>query len=110
VLASRVLHPVRLRHAAALAQRRARRGDWLVMSAAELGVLAHLPADPARWQFTTAALERPHPHAAYLASPEPATAASPGWARGQWSSTPAHAGPQPGPAQPDLGGDDHDRC
>jgi hypothetical protein len=87
VLASRILHPARMRWAAVmLSQRRARRGDWLLVSAAELGVLAHLPADPARYQFTTAALHRPHPHNAYLAEPEPATPGNPGWTGHAWTS------------------------
>jgi hypothetical protein len=107
VLATRNLIPVRLRRPAVLlTQRRARRRDWLVMTAAELGVLAHLPADPARYQFTTAALHRPHPHTAYLARPEPATRRGSGWTPGGWTSTPAD------PSQPDdtepRGGDDHD--
>ncbi len=75
VLATRALVPVRLRRArAALTGRRARRREWLLVTAAELGVLAHLPADPARYRFTTAALDRPHPHSAYLAPAGPAPA------------------------------------
>jgi hypothetical protein len=89
VLASRILHPARIRRAAdMLSQRRARRGDWLLVSAAELGVLAHLPADPARYQFTTAALHRPHPHSAYLAEPEQATPGGSGWTGHAWTSPP----------------------
>jgi hypothetical protein len=98
VLASRSLLPVRLHRAGTmLTGRRAGRREWLVMSASELGVLAHLPADPARYQFTTAARHRPHPHAAYLATPEPATATRPGWTRHGWASQPS----------PDTGGE-HD--
>jgi hypothetical protein len=89
VLASRSLIPVRLRHAAAvIAGRGARRREWLLMSATELGVLAHLPADPARYRFTTAALHRPHPNTAYLAEREPPTAGSSGWTHEGWTSVP----------------------
>jgi hypothetical protein len=102
VLASRSLHPVRLRRAAMmLAGRRARRGDWLLLSSAELGVLAHLPADPARYRFTTAALHRPHPHTAYLAEPEPPKAGSSGWTRTGWTSA-ADRPVTPGDAEPDV--------
>jgi hypothetical protein len=107
VLASRHLHPARMRRAAVMvSQRRARRGDWLLVSSAELGVLVHLPADPARYQFTTAALHRPHPHNAYLAEPEPATASSPGWTSHGWTSPPDDP-PDPGGA--DEGDDDLDQ-
>jgi hypothetical protein len=118
VLASRYLHPVRLRRAAAvLSGRRATRGEWLLMSAAELGVLAHLPADPARYRFTTAALHRLHPHTAYLADPEPPAAGISGWTRrggtgpGDRAAAPGGHGPRnvTGPRKPARPGEDSSR-
>jgi hypothetical protein len=79
--ASRWLRPVRLRGAqVALTLRRARRGEWLLLSANELGVLAHLPPDPALYRFDTAALHRPFPGGARRADPET------GWTRHGWTT------------------------
>ncbi|MDG4798815.1 hypothetical protein [Micromonospora sp. WMMD1082] len=78
--ASRWLRPVRLRRpAVALSLRRASRGEWLLLSANELGVLAHLPPDPALYRFDTAALHRAHPGGARRADPEA------GWTRQGWT-------------------------
>jgi hypothetical protein len=63
--ASRWLRPVRLRYPAArLSLRRAGRGEWLLMSAAELGVLAHLPPDPALYHGHPPGTAVPGDHAA----------------------------------------------
>ncbi|MEV6932737.1 hypothetical protein AB0M46_50735, partial [Dactylosporangium sp. NPDC051485] len=79
---SRWLRPVRLpRAGTAAALRRARRGDWLLVSAAELGVLAHLPPDPALYGFGTSAMHRPFPGGARRADPEA------GWTRHGWTGT-----------------------
>jgi hypothetical protein len=86
---ARHLFPVRMRFAATLLdQRRAHQGEWLLLSTAELAVLAHLPADPARYGFDTTALHRPWPGGASQAEPEPATRRGPGWTRTGWT-TPA---------------------
>lgn len=80
--ASRWLHPVRLRRpAAVLSSRRAGRGEWLLLSASELGVLAHLPPDPALYRFDTAALRRAQPGGARRADPES------GWTRRGWTDS-----------------------
>jgi len=80
ITASTALAPVRLRRAAVrLADRWAGRGDWLLLSTTELGVLAHLPADPARYGFDTAALHRAHPTTARRATPEHGSPRGPGW-------------------------------
>ncbi|GIE99491.1 hypothetical protein [Paractinoplanes rishiriensis] len=89
VTASRRLRPVRLRRAAIrLADRWAGRGDWLLCTSAELGVLAHLPADPARYGFDTAALTRTPPTSARRAGPEHSSARGPGWTRHGWTDPP----------------------
>jgi hypothetical protein len=86
ITASTALAPVRLRRAAVkLADRWAGRGDWLLLSATELGVLAHLPADPARYGFDTAALHRAHPTTARRATPERGSPRGPGWTRRGWT-------------------------
>ncbi|MDQ7905976.1 hypothetical protein RB614_15800 [Phytohabitans sp. ZYX-F-186] len=78
--ASRWLHPVRLGRArSALSLRRASPGQWLLLSANELGVLAHLPPDPALYRFDTAARHRAHPGGARRADPEA------GWTRHGWT-------------------------
>jgi hypothetical protein len=87
--ASRRLRPVRLRRASVrLADRWAGRGDWLLCTAAELGVLAHLPADPARYGFDTAALTRTPPTGARRAAPEHRSPRGPGWTRRGWTDPP----------------------
>jgi hypothetical protein len=87
--ASRWLRPVRLRRpAVVLSLRRAGRGEWLLLSASELGVLAHLPPDPALYRFDTAALHRPFPGGARRADPEPPTGRGPGWTRRGWTAPP----------------------
>lgn len=87
--ASRWLYPVRLRRAAvALGLRRATRGDWLLVSANELGVLVHLPPDPALYRFDTAALTRTPPTGARQAYPEHGSPRGPGWTRRGWTEPP----------------------
>ena len=87
--AARHLFPVRMRFAATrLDQRRATAGEWLLLSTAELAVLAHLPADPARYGFEVTALHRPWPGGVSRADPEPPTGRGPGWNRGGWSTPP----------------------
>jgi hypothetical protein len=87
--ASAWLRPVRLgRPAAVLPVRRAGGREWLLMTATELGVLAHLPPDPARYGFDTAALHRPHPAGVRQAAPEPATRTGAGWTRMGWTAAP----------------------
>ena len=96
--ASRWLRPVRLPRArSAVSLRRAGRGEWLLLSAAELGVLAHLPPDPALYRFDTAAMHRPHPGGARRAQAEP------GWTRRGW--TPPTGG-DPDGGDPEDGGPD----
>jgi hypothetical protein len=86
VYASGVLMPVRIRRAAVvLGERRVRRQEWLLCTAAELGVLAHLPLDPARHAFDTAALQRRPPATARRAAPERVTGRAPGWADTGWT-------------------------
>jgi hypothetical protein len=78
--ASRWLLPVRLRRAAvALGMRRASQAEWLLVSASELGVLAHLPPDPALYRLDTASLHRAAPVGTLRA------AAEPGWTRHGWA-------------------------
>ncbi|NUR30674.1 MAG: hypothetical protein HOV83_33290 [Catenulispora sp.] len=81
------LRPRRLRRALWLVtERDAHRGHWLLATASELGVLFHLPADPARHGFPVAALTRPFPtDAAEIASERP-TAHTSGWTGHQWSN------------------------
>jgi hypothetical protein len=77
---SRWLRPIRLPRARSLSRlRRAGRREWLLLSANELGVLAHLPPDPALYRFDTAALHRPFPGGARRADPES------GWTREGWA-------------------------
>jgi hypothetical protein len=98
--ASRWLRPVRLtRPRAALSLRRAGRGEWLLLSAAELGVLAHLPPDPALYRFDTAALHRPYPGGARRAEAEP------GWTRRGWTP-PTGGDPDDDPEDSDDPDDD----
>jgi hypothetical protein len=88
---SRALHPTRLtRPAAVLAERWAGRGDWLLVTTTELGVLAHLPPDPALYRFDTAALHRTPPTGTPRAVPERRTNTLPGWNRRDgWTRPPA---------------------
>jgi hypothetical protein len=75
-LASARLHPRRLRWAAAAVRDRYATGrEWLLVTTTELGVLVHLPADPARCGFTVAALTRPFPINATRIPTDPAPAA-----------------------------------
>lgn len=86
MIASRALRPVRLRRAeVSLADRWAGRGDWLLFTATELGVLVHFPADPARYGFEVAALHRTHPTAARRAKAEHGSRRGPGWTRRGWT-------------------------
>jgi hypothetical protein len=86
VYASAVLTPARIRRAAAvLGERRVRRREWLLCTATELGVLAHLPVDPAQHAFDTAALQRRQPATARRAVPERATGRAPGWTGTGWT-------------------------
>jgi hypothetical protein len=97
---SRWLSPVRLRRPAGmLAGRLARHGEWLLLTAAELGVLAHLPADPARYGFATAALHRAAPLGAARALPERPGDTSPGWDRHGWGDPPADTSPASSPTR-----------
>jgi hypothetical protein len=87
--ASAWLHTVRLPGAAGLlARRRARDGHWLLLTATELGVLAHLPPDPGRYRFDTTALHRPLPRDVRQADPEQRTDRDPGWTRRGWTPAP----------------------
>lgn len=86
VIASRVLRPLPLRRAeVGLADRWAGRGDWLLCTATELGVLVHFPADPARYGFEVAALHRTHPTGARRATAEHGSTRGPGWTRRGWT-------------------------
>lgn len=101
--ASAWLRPVRLRRpAAVLPARRASGREWLLMTATELGVLAHLPPDPARYGFDTAALHRPHPAGVRRAVPESTTRTGAGWTRTRWTAAPTIANDP----DPDLSNDD----
>ncbi|NUR27691.1 MAG: hypothetical protein HOV83_17915, partial [Catenulispora sp.] len=81
------LRPRRLRRALWLvAERYAHRGQWLLATASELGVLFHFPADPARHGFPVAALTRPFPTDAAEAHPERPTAHTSGWTGHRWSN------------------------
>ena len=99
IVVSRVLTPVRIRRAGTrLADRRARRGDWLLCTASELDALAHLPTDPARYGFATAAVHRPHPVTAPRATPERRTSHGPGWTPTGWTHpTPPRSATPPAP-------------
>ena len=77
------------RPAAVLALRWAGRGGWLLVTNAELGVLAHLPADPALYGFDTAALHRAYPGSVFRARAERAGPTQPGWNRDRWTRPPA---------------------
>lgn len=81
-----------------LDQRRATSGQWLLLSTAELAVLAHLPADPARHGFDTTALHRPAPGGVSRADPERPTRNAAGWTGTGWTSN-----------GPDAVNDDGDR-
>jgi hypothetical protein len=132
---SRALQPVRLtRPAVLLAERRAHRGDWYLVTAAELGILAHLPPDPTLYGFDTAALHRSAPTGTPRARPERSGPTWAGWNRDQRTRPPAttaadhdtdppHDCPEQAPQQPaprttpyyatddeedDEGGDDWD--
>jgi len=100
--AARHLFPVRMRFAATLLdQRRAHPGEWLLLSTAELAVLAHLPADPALHGFDTTALHRRWPGGASRADPERPTRWGPGWTRTGWTTL-------TDPGAEDGDPDDHD--
>lgn len=90
---ARHLRPVRMwRAGRVLDTRWARRDEWLLLTTDELAVLAHLPADPARYGLATAALHRPHPVQARRVAPERATSTGAGWTRTGWT-TPAGTAP-----------------
>ena len=96
---ARHLYPARMRRAGVLLdQRRASSGEWLLLSTAELAVLAHLPADPARHGFDTTALHRPWPGGASQADPERPTRRAAGWTRTGWRTT---TGPDTDDGDPD---------
>jgi hypothetical protein len=85
---ARHLFPARMRSAATLLeQRRATSGEWLLLSTAELAVLAHLPADPARHGFDTTALHRRWPGGVSQADPERSTRHASGWTPTGWTSS-----------------------
>ena len=97
---ARHLFPARMRFAATLLdQRRATSGQWLLLSTAELAVLAHLPADPARHGFDTTALHRSAPGGVSRADPERPTRNAAGWTDTGWTSR----------SDPDAVNDDGDR-
>jgi len=82
------LRPRRLWWArSAVSDRWAHRGEWLLATCSELGVLFHLPADPALFGFTVAAASRPFPHQASRLRPEQAADGEPGWSRGKWTGS-----------------------
>lgn len=90
VTVARHLRPARIwRAGRVLDARWTRRDEWLLLSTDELSVLAHLPADPARYGFATAALHRPHPVHARRVTPERATRSAAGWSRTGWHTPPA---------------------
>ncbi len=92
VSVTRALTPARIRKAGRwLRFRRARGTDWVLVTAGELGSLARLPADPARYGMTTAAVHRPV--AADARRPAPQHTAEWAWRGGAWT--------QPGPRDPD---------
>lgn len=102
--ASRCLDKTRLRGpAAALGQRRAGRGEWLLVTSSELGVLAHLPPDPALYGFDTAARHRPPPLRAARAAVERPGRGGAGWNRDRWTRPPADTAPS---RVDSAGGDD----
>jgi len=76
------------RPAVRLSRRRAGAAEWVLLTARELGVLAHLPPDPALYGFDTAALHRPYPGGVSRADPEHRTGRGSGWTRHGW--TPPH--------------------
>ncbi len=83
------LRPKRLWWArSAVSDRYAHRGEWLLATCSELGVLLHFPADPALFGFPMAALSRPFPHLAARLRPEQAFGSEPGWSRGRWEVLP----------------------
>jgi hypothetical protein len=87
--ASPRLRPVRLRRAwRAYRDRFAHRGEWLLLTASELGVLAHVPADPGRWGFPIAAMRRPVPVGITHLDPEAATHGVSGWTTDGWTPAP----------------------
>jgi len=87
--ASRWLRPVRLAGAqAAMRLRRARRSEWLLLSANELGVLAHLPPDPALYRLAVAALHRAAPAGVAHPAAERPGPTWPGWNRSGWTTPP----------------------
>jgi hypothetical protein len=102
ITVSRVLQPVRLRQSATrVPDRWASRGDWMLCTATELDALAHIPSDPARYGFDTAALTRTPPTRAQRARPEHGTERGPGWTRRGWTNPPDEE-------DTDDDGDDHD--
>jgi hypothetical protein len=83
------LRVVRLRRpAAVLAARWASASGWMLVTPAELGMLAHLPPDPGLYSFDTAALHRAHPGGVFHAPPERAGPTQPGWNRDRWTRPP----------------------
>jgi hypothetical protein len=80
VLASAALRPVRLPRAAqAVELRSARRVEWVLYTVAELGVLAHLPADPAAYRIDTTARHRLPPAGVAQPAPERHIGDLPAW-------------------------------
>ncbi len=103
---ARHLFPARMRRASVLLdQRRAHTGEWLLLSTAELAVLAHLPADPARHGFDTTALHRPWPGGASRADPERPTRHGSGWTRTGWTTA---TNPDADDGEPDEHDTNHD--
>jgi hypothetical protein len=72
--------------------RSARRVEWVLFTVDELGVLAHLPADPAVHRIDTTARHRPHPAGTSLPPPEPLIGGMAAWVpEGGWN-LPIHTG------------------
>jgi len=85
-VAARGLRPKRLWWAkSAVSDRHAARREWFLVTASEMGVLFHLPADPALFGFNVAAAQRPFPHQATKLRPEQTSDTEPGWSRGKWT-------------------------
>jgi hypothetical protein len=83
------LRPRRLRRALSkVTERYAHHGEWMLASSTEMGSLMHLPGDPARYGFRTAAVIQPVPLDAVEVEFEHPTDSDPGWSRGRWNLPP----------------------
>ncbi len=101
VSVTRALTPVRMRRAGRwIRYRRARPADWFLVTAGELGSLARLPADPARYGITTAAAHRPvAADARRSGQPATGSGADPDWHDGGWTQP---AGPADSSTTPET--------